>query len=305
MYRIPLRLLAGLLSAGIFPFILLAAVWLIEGNNGAPVPAAWAGILFLYTAPAFLIAGTLFSVVIDSIVNSVGLQRAVLSYGLKLVLYPIAGIISLMFYVTMLTGGSVGTGEEAGGMALLGALASLTYFHVWLALQELANKGGAFEGPAPEPFETERLRLIPCTPEAFQAAREQGYPIGSHIDYYMTELKRDPGLIGWGIWLVQLCDSGKVIGDAGFKGKPDRSKSVELGYGFVPEAWGQGYATETANALVRWAFEQGVSQVTAETERSNAASINVLRKAGFTQYHETDRFFYWQIHIGAKRLQSE
>jgi RimJ/RimL family protein N-acetyltransferase len=66
---------------------------------------------------------------------------------------------------------------------------------------------------------------------------------------------------------------------------------VEVGYRLLPDAWGQGYATEGASALVRYGFgEVGLTRIVGLTHPQNAASQSVLRKAGlrdagFGQYY--------------------
>ena len=56
---------------------------------------------------------------------------------------------------------------------------------------------------------------------------------------------------------------------------------VGLGYRLRPDAWGRGYATEGARALVRRAFaELGVTEVVATTMAVNTGSRAVLAKAG-------------------------
>jgi RimJ/RimL family protein N-acetyltransferase len=57
--------------------------------------------------------------------------------------------------------------------------------------------------------------------------------------------------------------------------------SAELGYRLLPQAWGHGYATEGARALVRRAFtELGQLRVVATTMTVNRASRRVLERAG-------------------------
>ncbi len=56
---------------------------------------------------------------------------------------------------------------------------------------------------------------------------------------------------------------------------------IEVGYLFKPSAWGKGYATEVCRRLLRFAFEEtALTEVVACTSAANAASQNVLRKAG-------------------------
>lgn len=61
------------------------------------------------------------------------------------------------------------------------------------------------------------------------------------------------------------------------------STDVELGYRLARSAWGRGYATEGARALIRKGFAQlGVGRVWAQTMAVNIASRRVMEKAGLT-----------------------
>jgi RimJ/RimL family protein N-acetyltransferase len=64
----------------------------------------------------------------------------------------------------------------------------------------------------------------------------------------------------------------------------DAQGAVEIGYGFAPADWGQGYATEAVRALTaHFLQESGVRTVTAQTAVANPASRRVLEKCGFRQ----------------------
>jgi ribosomal-protein-alanine N-acetyltransferase len=61
-------------------------------------------------------------------------------------------------------------------------------------------------------------------------------------------------------------------------------RSTALGYCYNGEAWGHGYATEAARALLGWAFDTlDLNRVQAETDTRNAASARVLDKLGFVR----------------------
>jgi RimJ/RimL family protein N-acetyltransferase len=56
----------------------------------------------------------------------------------------------------------------------------------------------------------------------------------------------------------------------------------ELGYWLAEPAWGRGYATEAAAAVLAHAFNtRQVEKVTSAAFKDNAASLNVQRKLGF------------------------
>jgi RimJ/RimL family protein N-acetyltransferase len=64
---------------------------------------------------------------------------------------------------------------------------------------------------------------------------------------------------------------------------PDH-RNASLGYCFDEKAWGHGYATEAALALLRWAFDTlELNRVQAETDTRNVASARVLEKLGFVR----------------------
>ncbi len=61
-------------------------------------------------------------------------------------------------------------------------------------------------------------------------------------------------------------------------------RSASMGYCLDDQAWGHGYATEAARALLQWAFDMlDLNRVQAETDTRNVASARVLEKLGFVR----------------------
>jgi ribosomal-protein-alanine N-acetyltransferase len=59
-------------------------------------------------------------------------------------------------------------------------------------------------------------------------------------------------------------------------------RSASMGYCLSEAAWGQGYATEAARAVLAWGFETlELNRVQATVDTRNAASARVLEKLGF------------------------
>ena len=88
---------------------------------------------------------------------------------------------------------------------------------------------------------------------------------------------------GLGFFCVFEKHTGNFIGQAGLFhlafniNQPD----IELAYRFLPEYWGQGYATECAKALIQWGFETlKLPKIIALAHPDNLNSIRVLEKAG-------------------------
>lgn len=100
-----------------------------------------------------------------------------------------------------------------------------------------------------------------------------------------------PCLGGPAYFAAEERDSGRFVG--WFELRPvdeDDAPVVELGYRLNKAAWGRGYATEGARALVHRAFaELGVEQVFAETMTVNTPSRRVMEKTGLRHvrtFHE-------------------
>ncbi|HYB17467.1 MAG TPA: GNAT family N-acetyltransferase [Streptosporangiaceae bacterium] len=100
---------------------------------------------------------------------------------------------------------------------------------------------------------------------------------------------------GFGFWAAHARGDGGFIGWFGLRpvtptaaamvdwpdAPPGDIAVASLGYRLRVSAWGRGYATEGAQALIQRAFsELGVSQVVATTMAVNSASRRVLEKAG-------------------------
>lgn len=87
-----------------------------------------------------------------------------------------------------------------------------------------------------------------------------------------------------GYWAAHERRSGRFLGWFEFRPLVDDSALVvELGYRLRKGAWGRGYATEGARALIDKGFtELGVHEVTASTRTVDTASRAVLEKLGMT-----------------------
>ncbi len=90
---------------------------------------------------------------------------------------------------------------------------------------------------------------------------------------------------GIGRWAVILKETNEFIGWSGLKFVKDMNghqNFYELGYRLMPEFWGKGYATETAEAFVEYGFnDMKLTKICAYTMQENTNSARVLQKAGF------------------------
>jgi [ribosomal protein S5]-alanine N-acetyltransferase len=83
---------------------------------------------------------------------------------------------------------------------------------------------------------------------------------------------------------VDLVSDGTFIGWCSLNRWNPEFRSASLGYCFAEAAWGHGYATEAARAVLRWAFDTlDLNRVQAEADTRNVASARVLEKLGFVR----------------------
>jgi RimJ/RimL family protein N-acetyltransferase len=154
-------------------------------------------------------------------------------------------------------------------------------------------------GPAwpPAPIRTERLVLR--EPEARDRAAVIELLASPEVGTYVggarprDELERAmPGAPDRrpGLFVVDL--DGAMIGtitlDTGTAHIRPAAGGAELGYLFLPEAWGHGYAAEACAAVLDW-FADALpgEQVVLTTQTANVRSMRLAAKLGFT---EAERF---------------
>jgi RimJ/RimL family protein N-acetyltransferase len=150
----------------------------------------------------------------------------------------------------------------------------------------------------PEPIRTERLVLR--EPEARDRAAFIELLASPEVGTYLggprprDELEREmPGAPERrpGLFIVDL--DGAMIGQiilrrATGHGPPAAAGEAELGYLFLPEAWGFGYAAEACAAALGWfAGALPGEPVVLFTQTANVRSMRLAAKLGFT---EVERF---------------
>lgn len=85
---------------------------------------------------------------------------------------------------------------------------------------------------------------------------------------------------GLGMFGVRLRDEQVPVGWAGLQ-PLNGTAEIEVGYAFGKTAWGRGYATEVASAVVQWGFEdRGLDRIVAVASAENAGSRHVMDKLG-------------------------
>ncbi|TCQ99178.1 GNAT family N-acetyltransferase [Neorhizobium sp. JUb45] len=126
----------------------------------------------------------------------------------------------------------------------------------------------------------------------------------THVDASLKECRQRIAMHEWqrridgyAPWTIISKDNNQIIGWGGLYDDPfDPGWGVELGYYFHPDAWGQGYGSELASAVLEEADQKlKLPKVGAFARPENKASRRVLEKAGFkvTRFvPEMERFFF-------------
>lgn len=102
---------------------------------------------------------------------------------------------------------------------------------------------------------------------------------------------------GLGMFSVREGPDGAPVGWAGLQ-PLEGTEEIEVGYAFGPSAWGRGYATEAARAVVRWGFEErSLERIVAIAYPENDASRRVMDKLGMRYegtrlVHGVDSVYY-------------
>lgn len=94
----------------------------------------------------------------------------------------------------------------------------------------------------------------------------------------------------FGYYAMQLKETGRVIGAIILKPLPGDER-VEIGWHLGPSAWGKGYATEAAKAMLEYGFHnRGLDTIYAITLPNNTRSQAVCKRLGMVYEGETDRY---------------
>ncbi len=144
-------------------------------------------------------------------------------------------------------------------------------------------------------IETERLFIRPFTVDDIDAAYQM------NLDEKVNKYTGDGGIVsreeierriiehvlgdyqkyGFGRLAVELKKDKTFIGFAGLKYLEDMHE-VDLGYRFISQYWGKGYATESARACLKLGFNKlELEKIIAMVLPVNTASIHVLEKLQF------------------------
>jgi len=95
---------------------------------------------------------------------------------------------------------------------------------------------------------------------------------------------------GCGYWACELTATGEFVGQAGLlMQEVDGMRELGLGYMFIPEFWGNGYATEASRGCLDYGFRNyPVDHIVALIRPENEPSIRVAQRLDMTLWKTTE-----------------
>lgn len=142
--------------------------------------------------------------------------------------------------------------------------------------------------------ETPRLRIrhLTAADSAFtcQLLNEPSYieniadrGVRSELDalYYLAEGPiKSYQQHGYGLFLVENCECQTPMGFCGLLFR-DYLQETDIGFAFLPQFWGKGYAIEAAAAVMHFGYDKlKLKRIVALTSAGNMASVKVLKRLG-------------------------
>jgi ribosomal-protein-alanine N-acetyltransferase len=126
----------------------------------------------------------------------------------------------------------------------------------------------------------EITKFIPDAPRTREEAREE-------LEWHMNGHPQNSDL---GLWATIHKESGKFIGRCGLlPWTIEDQQEVEVAYTIARNSWGQGLATEAAQAIVQYGFEKlHLARLVSLIELENIASQRVAEKIGMTFERRVD-----------------
>lgn len=105
-------------------------------------------------------------------------------------------------------------------------------------------------------------------------------------DAFVDRIEADFDRRGFGLWAVEVTDTGRFIGFTGLSVpsfEAHFTPAVEIGWRLARSDWGHGYASEAARRALSFAFHDlRLAEIVSFTSQANLRSQAVMRRIGMT-----------------------
>jgi RimJ/RimL family protein N-acetyltransferase len=96
----------------------------------------------------------------------------------------------------------------------------------------------------------------------------------------------------FGSWAVVDRSTSTAVGGVGLKPLPDGEGEVEIAWNLHPDSWGNGFASEAAQAVLARGLADGLPEVWAVTYLDNRRSAAVCHRIGMQLLGVTHRWYH-------------
>jgi ribosomal-protein-alanine N-acetyltransferase len=141
---------------------------------------------------------------------------------------------------------------------------------------------------------TQRLRLEPFNDRHFEELyylnndmQVMRYITGRKVSIdetleHIALVKKNWAELGFSSWSIFLSDTNEFIGSGGIQHiEFNRENPIEMGWRLKTSKWGHGYATEAAQRMMQYAFDQvDVDTLYAICHQENKRSEGVMKRIG-------------------------
>ena len=135
----------------------------------------------------------------------------------------------------------------------------------------------------------DRLYEIYSDPETSQFTETLFEDREEELAYIKSYIENIYSFYGFGMWIVEDRETGKIIGRAGLEYKEDMPGALELGYIICKSHRKKGYAYEICSAIIDYAYNNlEYAQIYSVIHPENKASIALCSKLGFSSDGEYD-----------------
>jgi ribosomal-protein-alanine N-acetyltransferase len=100
-----------------------------------------------------------------------------------------------------------------------------------------------------------------------------------------------------GHWAVRRREDDVLLGSITLRRMPPFQQDLELAWQFAPDHWGNGYATEAAQAVAAWAFENSAHELFAVMRPANERAEMLARRLGMQWVGETDKYYDLRLQV--------
>lgn len=137
--------------------------------------------------------------------------------------------------------------------------------------------------------EEDKEALIPILSDSAVMKFSTGPLTKEGIEAWLNNKLESYERLGFSVWAVILKEEDKLIGFCGFSAvELDGQLEMELVFRFAKAYWGQGFATEAAEACQQYSFDTlGFNRIIAVIDPKNERSLRVADKLNMTYEKDT------------------